>query len=118
MIGGIEVRSGWAQGEMEIVNPMLGANQGNRNRDRVKIAEAPNGVVFGKGNAKIFDAFASKVRERVAVAHAPAGATPAPPAPLPTSIPDQIRELGELRDSGLLTEEEFATKKAELLARL
>ena len=31
---------------------------------------------------------------------------------------DQIRKLGELRDSGILTEEEFAAKKSELLARI
>jgi hypothetical protein len=34
------------------------------------------------------------------------------------SIAYQIKQLGELRDGGLLTEEEFNTKKAELLARL
>ena len=34
------------------------------------------------------------------------------------SITDQIKKLGELRDGGLLTEDEFNTKKAELLARL
>lgn len=34
------------------------------------------------------------------------------------SIPDQIRKLAELRDSGILTEEEFSEKKAELLKRL
>jgi hypothetical protein len=33
-------------------------------------------------------------------------------------IIDQIRRLGELRDSGLITPEEFETKKAELLGRL
>jgi hypothetical protein len=33
-------------------------------------------------------------------------------------ITDQIKKLGELRDCGLLTEDEFNTKKAELLARL
>jgi hypothetical protein len=33
-------------------------------------------------------------------------------------IPDQIRRLGELRDAGLLTEDEFAAKKTELLERL
>lgn len=32
-------------------------------------------------------------------------------------IPDQIRKLGELRDSGVVTAEEFEVKKAELLAR-
>lgn len=30
----------------------------------------------------------------------------------------QLRQLGELRDSGVVTQEEFDTKKAELLARL
>jgi len=34
------------------------------------------------------------------------------------SITDQIKKLGELRDAGLLTNDEFSTKKAELLARL
>jgi len=34
------------------------------------------------------------------------------------SIADKIKELGELRDGGLLTDDEFNTKKAELLARL
>ncbi len=31
---------------------------------------------------------------------------------------DQLRKLGELRDAGILTEDEFATKKSELLARM
>ncbi len=47
-------------------------------------------------------------------------AAPPPPAPA-TAEPDvltQIRKLGELKDAGLLTEEEFASKKAELLSRL
>ena len=33
-------------------------------------------------------------------------------------IPDQIRKLAELRDSGILTEAEFEAKKSELLKRL
>ena len=33
-------------------------------------------------------------------------------------IMDQIRKLSELHQEGILTEEEFAAKKAELLARL
>lgn len=31
---------------------------------------------------------------------------------------DKLRELGDLRDTGIITAEEFETKKAELLARL
>jgi hypothetical protein len=34
------------------------------------------------------------------------------------TVPGQIRELGGLRDAGLITEQEFETKKAELLNRL
>jgi hypothetical protein len=33
-------------------------------------------------------------------------------------IPEQIRELGKLRDSGLITAEEFEKKKKELLDRM
>lgn len=34
------------------------------------------------------------------------------------SIPDQIKKLGELKEQGLLTDEEFADKKKELLDRM
>jgi hypothetical protein len=115
-IGGVEVRTGWSQGEMQIINPSMPSSQGNRNKDKVKIAETPNGVVFAKGNAKWFEAFAGKVRERVGMTHvAPNSASAIPSAP---SIPEQIKQLAELHSTGVLTEEEFATKKAELLARM
>ncbi len=48
----------------------------------------------------------------------------APPQQAPQStggspdVTEQIRKLGELRDQGILTEEEFQTKKKELLAKL
>ncbi len=61
----------------------------------------------------------------------PEGLTPppayAPPVTLPGTgpskpsgedIPSQIEKLAALRDSGILTEEEFQTKKAELLSRM
>lgn len=38
----------------------------------------------------------------------------APPAPAADPIA-QLKELGELRDSGVLTDEEFAAQKAKLL---
>jgi uncharacterized membrane protein YeaQ/YmgE (transglycosylase-associated protein family) len=34
------------------------------------------------------------------------------------SVAEQLRKLAELRDAGVLTEEEFETKKQELLARM
>ncbi len=47
----------------------------------------------------------------------------APPAPAPAAAPaggessmiDQLKELGELKAQGILTEEEFAAQKAKLL---
>ena len=48
----------------------------------------------------------------------PAVAAP-PPAPAPEageSVIDQLKELGELKAQGILTEEEFAAQKAKLLA--
>ncbi len=39
----------------------------------------------------------------------------AAPAPAAPSTLDQLRELGELKDQGVLTEEEFAAQKAKLL---
>ena len=35
-----------------------------------------------------------------------------------TDIPEQLRKLGQLRDSGVLTEEEFEAKKKDLLNRM
>ena len=44
-------------------------------------------------------------------------APPAPPAPpeLTEAVAAQLRRLGELRDAGLVTEEEFTAKKRQLL---
>jgi large subunit ribosomal protein L7/L12 len=42
----------------------------------------------------------------------------APDVPASPDVFDQIRRLGELRDAGLITPDEFDTKKAELLTRL
>jgi hypothetical protein len=44
----------------------------------------------------------------------PAPATP-PPAPAAPDMVEQLKRLGELRDAGILTEEEFAAQKAKVL---
>lgn len=52
-------------------------------------------------------------------AQAPPEAAPAPPAAPPASgasMLDQLKQLGELKDQGILTEDEFAAQKAKLLA--
>jgi hypothetical protein len=46
-------------------------------------------------------------------------AAPAPPAPAAPagmeSVLDQLKQIGELRDAGVLTEAEFEAQKAKLL---
>jgi hypothetical protein len=54
-------------------------------------------------------------------AQAPPEAAPVPVAAPPVAAPaasmiDQLKELGELKDQGILTEDEFAAQKAKLLA--
>lgn len=61
----------------------------------------------------LFDKVYDRLEE---LRHEPASTDVATAAP--EGIPDQLKKLGELRDMGILTEDEFATKKAELLARL
>jgi hypothetical protein len=56
--------------------------------------------------------------EQGATAAAPQYAAAPPPPPPPPSQTDTIaalKQLGELRDQGILTEEEFAAQKAKLL---
>ena len=56
-------------------------------------------------------------QEEAQMAQAPVAAAPAPAAPATggQSVIDQLKELGELKEQGILTEEEFAAQKAKLL---
>ncbi|MFC7997717.1 DUF4429 domain-containing protein [Streptomyces rochei] len=84
----------------------------------------PAAVVFGLGYGPVHEslpfaaAVLAAVRERGAGAPVP---VPVPvPAPRrdPADIAERIRHLGELHQAGLVTDEEFSSKKAELLAEL
>jgi hypothetical protein len=84
----------------------------------------PAAVVFGLGYGPVHESlpFAASVLAAVrtsgAGALAPAAAPAASTRRDPADIADRIRHLGELHQAGLVTDEEFATKKAELLAEL
>jgi Short C-terminal domain len=54
-------------------------------------------------------------QEAAQPAPVPVAATAAPAANS-ASLIDQLRQLGELRSQGILTEDEFAAQKAKLLA--
>ena len=46
------------------------------------------------------------------------GVSAAPAAPTPHTVPEQLQQLADLRDRGVITPAEFETKKAQLLERM
>ncbi|MDG4857544.1 DUF4429 domain-containing protein [Streptomyces sp. T-3] len=83
----------------------------------------PAAVVFGLGYGPVHESlpFAAAVLSAVrscGPAVLDASAAPAPGRRDPADIADRIRHLGDLHQAGLLTDEEFSAKKAELLAEL
>ncbi|MGI5375094.1 DUF4429 domain-containing protein [Streptomyces sp. CA-251387] len=80
----------------------------------------PAAVVFGLGYGPVHESlpFAAAVLEAVRKS-GPVAAVPASaPRRDPADIAERIRHLGELHEAGLVTDEEFSVKKAELLAEL
>ncbi|WP_097254898.1 DUF4429 domain-containing protein [Streptomyces sp. Ag109_G2-15] len=79
----------------------------------------PASVVFGLGYGPVHESlpFAAAVLAGVR-SRGPVPAVPAPARRDPADIAERIRHLGELHQAGLVTDEEFASKKAELLAEL
>lgn len=106
----VEIRSTMAFGFFEV--SAGGMSLPNAPKGRQKQQEMPNIVTFAKADGKHWERFAGKVREMAGSPGAPQVGAPAP------DLTDQIRKLADLRDAGVLTEEEFAAKKADLLARM
>lgn len=106
---------------------MVGSQQEDFEFDRITSVESSKGMT--SGNLKIHSAGnvaelkAIQPRERAQEigeyvrSHLGRPAQQAAPTAAPDPA-DQLRKLGELRDAGVLTADEFEAKKAELLARL
>ncbi|MHA5051265.1 DUF4429 domain-containing protein [Streptomyces sp. SD15] len=80
----------------------------------------PAAVVFGLGYGPVHESlpFAASVLAAVRVSGPAPVTAAAGPRRDPADIADRIRHLGELHQAGLVTDEEFTVKKAELLAEL
>ncbi|MGW3656959.1 DUF4429 domain-containing protein [Streptomyces sp. NPDC005151] len=83
----------------------------------------PAAVIFGLGYGPVHESlpFAAAVLESVRrkqSAPDPAAAVPGAGRPDPADIAERIRHLGELHRAGLVTDDEFSAKKAQLLAEL
>ena len=77
----------------------------------------PDGV-----QQELYRQMEANARKRAAWANpaAPAGTPAAAPAPVPAapSVPEQLQQLADLRDRGVITPAEFEAKKAQLLERM
>ncbi|NUK03000.1 DUF4429 domain-containing protein [Streptomyces lunaelactis] len=80
----------------------------------------PAAVVFGLGYGPVHESlpFAAAVLESVRNADTAPAPAVRPGRRDPADIAERIRHLGELHGAGLVTDEEFSTKKSQLLAEL
>ena len=119
----VDVRQTMTQKARGVYNVMVHINRGDRT-EVVTMDDVPN----GREAQRIINETAHAARLAIqrnqntmryeGVAPQFAGAPPAQAAPAAPDPMEQLRKLGELRDAGILTEEEFAAKKADILGRL
>lgn len=119
----VDVKQSMAQKARSVGTVLVKINRG-AHVEMVQIVDVPN---FREGQAAItkasHEARAELQRAQNTMRYEHHGAPPAAatPAPVAAAAPDyvgQLEQLGRLRDTGVLTDEEFSTKKAEILARL
>ncbi|WAZ27075.1 DUF4429 domain-containing protein [Streptomyces cinnabarinus] len=78
----------------------------------------PAAVVFGLGYGPVHESLPFAAAVLAAVRQCGPAPVAAVPRRDPADIAERIRHLGELHQAGLVTDEEFSVKKAELLAEL
>ncbi|MBV2353785.1 DUF4429 domain-containing protein [Streptomyces sp. J2-1] len=114
-LGGVEWRASQArEGHLRLLSRGEDPDAPHAPPDR-----NPAAIVFGLGYGQVHESlpFAAAVLEAVR-RRAPKAAVPRQARRDPADIAERIRHLGELHRSGLVTDEEFSSKKAELLAEL
>ena len=112
-ITGIEVSVGMLQGVIEISTASYSA-QGKKSVWKVGSDQDPwlqaNCIPFNRPQLKAFESPLAELRRRVDAAR-----QPSPSVANPGSVAGELERLAELFREGLLTPEEFASAKAELL---
>lgn len=83
-------------------------------------ANDENSVIVSKKQGPDFERLRAAIEQAIAERGRPAQQVimQSPVAPAAPSPIEQLRQLGELHQAGVVTDEEFATKKAELLSRM
>ena len=114
-LNGIEMETGPLSGFIAIMAPGVAAVDGSYwDTGNSGPAARPNAIPLTKILFEQARKGVAVLRELMALAQHPASS-------VTTSTPDiteQIKKLAELRDQGIVTLQEFETKKAELLSRM
>ncbi|MGZ4560726.1 MAG: SHOCT domain-containing protein [Oryzihumus sp.] len=71
------------------------------------------GILFSKNQMAAFEALRNEIEQAIAAQQRPSEGSASAPDHLA-----QLRQLGDLRDAGILSEEELSAKKALILSRL
>jgi len=99
--------------------------------DKVTSVQTETGIrsgkltIFASGNKAVISDVHPKQRSpeigefvRTCISAGAPKPSDGPPGAAAETVTDQLKKLGELRDAGVLTLQEFEAKKAELLARI
>lgn len=114
-LSGVQLEIGSLTGVLALQGPGIPAGEVGTWDRGGEARKAPHALWLNKSNFADARAGAVVIRRLMSQAHEPRQAATAPAAP-PDPL-EQLRKLGELRDAGVLTAEEFEAKKTELLGR-
>ena len=116
----VKTEVGFIGGRLDYGDIVILTTSGSAGEDRFLCITKP--IEFRKA---ILEQKMAAEKPRVASAASPGPAAPAPAAPAPAAPAPSASDnaaaligLAELRDQGLVTPEEYETKKAEILARM
>ena len=103
-----------------MVNGYIQFTLGGGNETRAKFgsqtsdaARDENSVVLTKKQMPEFEELRTVIERAIVQRHRPVASVPASPDHL-----GQLKQLGELRDAGVISEGEFEAKKSEILSRM
>ena len=113
-ITSIEVQMSMMSGTVEL---STGGMQGFE-RNKSNSYEAPNCIPIGRDQLPQFQEAVRVIQQLVQEARKPQVQQVVMPINDIATIPEQIRQLAALHQSGVLTDEEFTAKKSELLQRM
>lgn len=109
----------FAQALLDFRNSLYDAEMSEEQRDyRLKLIDDYLGSDRGLTEARNSASTNGAAESEAPAAEPEVKKVASKPAANKDSIPDQIKKLGDLKEAGILTEEEFATKKRELLDRM